>query len=475
MSRKVDPAEAALIMCAAGCLPLVPYPGSGVPWPCTHEPCGEQIAPLYSNVKKRGTACRRCAGEKRGATRRAGLADGAESTMRAAQFEPLEPYPGSNKPWRCRHEPCGQVRTPTLDTVRQGGTACRPCSLTQRGSTVWSAESAEMYFRSHGLEPLQPYPGSTTIPWRARHATCGEVVTPRLGNLAAGQGPCRECGQEAAHTAQRLNHDDAAALMRRAGLEPLGPFPGVDRPWRCRHVRCGREASPTYTNTKRGQGGCRFCAAQDASTRLRLPEPAARAIMNRFNLEPLDPYPGNRRPWRCRHACGRTVTPTLSNVTAGRGICRYCNSAFPYAGPATLYLVADRHAVKIGCADRSGRRIDEHRRHGWQLVWSLDVPTGDNAYNLEQAVIAWWRNELGLSPAYTSDHMPQLGATETAPWDDTPPDSVLAHVEQLAETLGLPPSRPHLTRYLKERPTSVCTPRAQLRPIAAEKLMLPGE
>ncbi len=49
------------------------------------------------------------------------------------------------------------------------------------------------------------------------------------------------------------------------------------------------------------------------------------------------------------------------------------------------------------------------------------MPTGDNAYNLEQAVIAWWRDELGLSPAYTSDHMPQYGATETAPWEDTPP------------------------------------------------------
>ncbi len=46
-------------------------------------------------------------------------------------------------------------------------------------------------------------------------------------------------------TAQRLNHDEATALMRSAGLEPLEPFPGVDRPWRCRHARCGHEVSPT--------------------------------------------------------------------------------------------------------------------------------------------------------------------------------------------------------------------------------------
>lgn len=477
MTRKVDPAEAALIMRAAGCVPLVAYPGSGVPWPCIHEPCGEPIAPLYSNVRKRGRACRRCAGEKQGANRRAGLAHGAESTMRAAQFEPLEPYPGADKPWRCRHEPCGQVRTPTLNTVRRNGTACRPCWLSQQGFTVWSAESAETYFRDHGLEPLQPYPGSSSVPWPARHTVCGRVVTPRLANLAAGQGPCRECGQEATHTVQQLNHDEAAALMRRAGLEPLEQFPGVDRPWRCRHGRCSREVNPTYTNTKRGQGGCRSCAAQDASARLLRPEPTARAIMNASRLEPLEPYRGSNKPWRCRHACGRTVTPTLNNVAAGRGICRYCNSAFPYAGPATLYLVADRDAVKIGCAKRGGTRIDEHRRRRWQLAWSLDVPTGDDAYNLEQAVIAWWRDELGLSPAYTRDHMPQWGATETARWEDMPPDSVLARVEQLAETLGLPPLRPHLTRYLEERPASVCTPlgsRDRRRAVASGQLALPG-
>ncbi|MGG7655111.1 hypothetical protein [Kocuria rosea] len=298
-----------------------------------------------------------------------------------------------------------------------------------------------------------------------------------MSNLAAGQGPCRECGLEAAHTAQRLDHDEAAALMRKAGLEPLEPFPGVDHPWRCRHTRCGGEVSPSYTNTKRGQRGCRSCAAQDASARLLMPEPDARAIMNASELEPLEPYRGSNKPWRCRHSCGMTVTPTLGNVSAGRGICRYCNSAFPYAGPAMVYLVVDRRAVKIGIARRGGTRIDEHRRHGWQLAWSFDVPTGDDAYNLEQAVIAWWRDELGLPPAYTSDHMPQSGATETAMWEDTPPDDVLAKVLQLADTLDLPALRPQLARHLEKRPSIASTPRqprAPRRSMMSGQLALPG-
>lgn len=378
--------------------------------------------------------------------------------MRAAGFVPLEPYPGSDKPWRCLHQPCGQERTTTLNAVSAHDTACRSCSLSSRGFTVWTVESAELHFRNHGLEPLEPYPGSSTAPWRARHTVCDRVVSPRLGNVAAGQGPCRECGQEATHAAVRLNHDEAAALMRTAGLEPMEPFPGVDHPWRCRHLRCGGQVRPTYTNTKRGQRGCVMCVARDASARLLMPEADARAIMTAQELEPLEPYRGSSRPWRCRHSCGRIVSPTLSNVAAGRGVCRYCNSAFPYAGPATLYLVVDHTAVKIGCAKRGGGRTDEHRRRGWQIAWTVDVPTGDAAYNLEQAVIAWWRNELKLPPAYTREQMPQYGATETAYWEDMHPLYVLAKVEQLATNIGLPALALHPTRYAADRPTTSSGP-----------------
>jgi hypothetical protein len=334
MSRRVDLYEAERIMRAAGCVPLVPYPGSGVPWRCLHEPCGEQIAPLLSNVRKRGRACRKCGAEARGAARRARLADAAIATMRAAGFEPLEPYPGSDKEWRCRHDRCGEERTPTLNAIRRNGTACRPCSLIAAGRTAWTEDTAETLFREHGLLPLAPWPGSSSVPWQARHEACGRIVSPRLGNLAKGQGPCRECGQESTHAALRLGEDDAVGLMRAARLEPLEPFPGVDRPWRCRHEPCGSEVAPTYSNTKRGQSGCLSCAATAASARLLMPETNARSIMVAKGLVPIEPYRGSGRPWRSRHLCGRVVSPTLSNVAGGKGICRYCNSAFPYDGPA---------------------------------------------------------------------------------------------------------------------------------------------
>lgn len=454
VGRQVDPAAAERVMRAAGCVPLVPFPGSGVPWLCIHEPCGNEITPLYANVRRRGRACRACGSAARGASRREGRADAAVAVMRSAGFEPLEEYPGSAKPWRCVHVPCGEERTPSLNTVKANGSACWACSAKAAGRTVWTAESAEELFRAHLLVPLEPWPGSSSAPWKARHLVCGRVGAPRLGNVAAGQGPCRWCGQEATHDALRKDDAEAAKVMLAAGLEPLAPFPGVDHPWLCRHVACGSEVSPTFTNVKRGQGGCLACGARATALRLRMPEDEARDVMLGWGLTPLEPYPGSGRPWRCRHSCGREVSPTLSNVRVGRGVCRYCLSAFPYAAPALVYLVVDHHAVKIGICGPNRTRVDAHRRLGWKLAWTVELPSGDDAYNVEQAIVSWWRADLELDPAYSARDMPQTGYTETARWAEMHPVCVLDKVRQVVEELGLPNLSPKLGAFSNRRPAA---------------------
>ena len=441
--RRVDPAEAERIMLRAGVRPLTTFPGVHKPWRSLHEACGAEIAPVLSNVRRRGTACRQCGAWKRGAARRARNAEAAMSVMLAAGLEPLVAYPGAGKPWLCRHLTCGQERTPTLNGIRGGGTGCRPCDFVARGWRSWTTQDAVRFFHDIGLEPLEPYPGSSTRPWRARHTACGRTVSPRLGNVANGQGPCRECGLEATHRALRLDDEVAARIMREKGLEPAAPFPGVDLPWECVHLVCGRPVSPTVTNMKRGQGGCTGCAMEAASLRLRMPEDDAAAIFLASGLTPIAPYPGSMRPWAAQHVCGRTVTPTLSNVRMGRGICRYCNCAFPFSGPAILYLVTTDDALKIGMAAADGRRIRTHELRGWRHLWSIDLSTGDDAYNFEQNVLRHWRDELGLSAAVAPDAMPQGGATETVSARDVSPGDVLSFVLRAMEEQGI--TEPNVT------------------------------
>lgn len=235
-----------------------------------------------------------------------------------------------------------------------------------------------------------------------------------------------------------LDERVAADVMHAAGLEPISPFPGVDRPWLSTHIDCGRECSPTLSNIRRGQGGCVPCRNELLASLFRMPEKRARELMLDQGLEPLDPYVNSRTPWRSRHSCGQVVSPTLGNVQQGLGICRYCHSSFPYLGPAVVYLVADANAVKIGIAAPESDRIPQHVRLGWREAWRIRTETGDAAYALEQGVISWWRNDLHAAPFYSSDAMPQDGSSETVAWDAGLPSVVLAKVRELAELWSVP-------------------------------------
>lgn len=158
------------------------------------------------------------------------------------------------------------------------------------------------------------------------------------------------------------------------GLEPIEAYPGVDHAWRCRHLPCGKLVAPTYSNVKRGQGGCQSCGLARLSERFRLDPHEAEDRLRRAGLEALEPYPGSSKPWRARHLqCGRVVTPTLANVQAGRGLCRYCYSDFPYASAAQLYLATDGFALKVGICAPGSDRLRQHRRWGWSICWVVDV------------------------------------------------------------------------------------------------------
>lgn len=250
--------------------------------------------------------------------------------MQAAGFEPLEPYPGSGTPWRCRHDVCGREVTPRLGNIssgRQGG--CRYCA----GKAPIPPEEAAALMRAAGLEPLDPYPGAMSH-WRCRHQACGREVKARYSNVKRGVGICRWCAPNAP-----VEPEEAAALMRSAGLEPLKPYCGTDIPWPCRCTACGATVTPTHSSIKQGQGGCWPCSRKKAGVgisqawarRRDLPRadggPAA-AELQTYDLTPLEPYPGPAGVWRCRHsACGRDVEIRMRNLRIGLRACPYCPPA----------------------------------------------------------------------------------------------------------------------------------------------------
>jgi len=106
-------------MIRAGLNPLEPFPGRLNPWKCIHVSCGREVTPLYSTVRSGIGGCVYCSGGRI-------HPDDATKLFRDAGFEPLEPFPGTEKPWKSTHV-CGRDSSPTYSNVYAGG-GCKFCS-----------------------------------------------------------------------------------------------------------------------------------------------------------------------------------------------------------------------------------------------------------------------------------------------------------------------------------------------------------
>ncbi|MFD9047208.1 GIY-YIG nuclease family protein [Streptomyces zaomyceticus] len=308
-------------------------------------------------------------------------------------------------------------------------------------------EQAAEELQKFSLTPLVSYPGPSGL-WACRHDTCGREVEIRLHNLRRGLRACPYC-PPAPGGRRRWPADEAEALMRAAGLEPLEPYSGRrQQAWRCRCAGCGRETSPSLGGILADQGGCRHCADMRAAEARKTDPEVAAADMRAAGLEPLEPFVNSMAPWRCRcTSCGSEVSPTLMKIRTGGG-CRFCAShGFDLTAPARVYVVQhhQHNAVKIGIGGTAGRneRVKQHRRSGWVLARDWHFATGVEAHAVEQAVLQHLR-EAGHGPYLSRDTMPN-GWTETFDADLVTPTTLAAIVgttiERLAGTHTPVPSR----------------------------------
>ena len=406
--KAVTPEDAVELMRAGGFEPLEPYPGAMKRWLCRHLQCGEVMSPMYAHVQQGRRSCKKCSLDYMAELFRLDPIE-AEVVMRASGLEPLEPYPGNNHPWRCRHLECGGEVTPTRASITQGQTGCRTCSQRRMAAQFRTPDIvAEQAMRNSGFKPMTLYPGQTHAKWNCKCVNCERAVTPTLSNVLNGS-TCIFCA------GKRLDIADVEALMRRAGLEPLEKYPGrTGADWRCLHTKCGREVTTRYALVRDGNSGCIFCNGG------RIHEDDAVALMLKRGLRPLATFPGANSKWECIHIeCGRKVQPTYSSITQGSGGCKSCgDSSFAYDAPGIVYLMtnATYAAAKIGITTEKSRtdRIRDHERGGWTLIEKWRTPTGFDAEIIENAILSWWRIDIGAPIAMQREDMPSGGFTETA-------------------------------------------------------------
>jgi hypothetical protein len=315
----LDPEAAAQFMLDHGLKVLVPYTRATDPWPCRCLGCDSEVSPSYNSIKQ-GAGCRFCSAKRQGQQRRLDP-DAAARLMTDAGAIPLEPYPGGNSmPWRCRCLQCDSEITPRYNNVKKGRHPCLHCSRTASGvARRLSVDDAEAFMRDHGAEPLDPYPGHVNEPWRCQCLTCGHEVRPRLATVRdRGANPCVYC------SGKRVDPEDAAALMRAAGAEPLISFPGARSNWPCRCLECNREIRPSYMQVQAGGGACGYCAGA------RLDNESAARRMLAVGFTPLEAYPGKTlSQWKVAcTSCSAKVSLSLASAEGFSKKIR-CSTCYP--------------------------------------------------------------------------------------------------------------------------------------------------
>jgi hypothetical protein len=195
-------------------------------------------------------------------------------------------------------------------------------TVTPLQHTLWmpgriDPDDAAKVMLEAGLEPLTEYPKAGK-PWRCRCMKCGKEVAPTYGSVKNMGVRCAYC------SGTRVDPEDAAAVMREAGLEPLEPYQNATGKWRCKCLVCGEESTPTYHAVKSSHAKCKFCARAEAGRKVRVPAEAAERVMRDAGYEPLEPYQLSHTQWRCRClTCGKESTPTYDNAKSGYG-CIHC-------------------------------------------------------------------------------------------------------------------------------------------------------
>ena len=432
--NSIVPEEAISFLRANKITPLVPFPGARKPWKSKCDVCGQQVSPPYSDIRQGHSGCKYCAAKAGGKKQRLSTDPNillkVLELMKTANLEPLDDFVLSNAKWKCRCMKCGKIVFPQYDSIKAGSGGCMDCARKSQGINSRKNESlvvAEMLSRN--LQPLEPYPGAMK-PWRSICLDCNHEISPRYAHIQQGRKGCTYCGIKKNADRNRMPQEKAFEIARQSGWEPLEPYRRKDSAWLCRCNTCGSEINAFLSSMQAGFG-CRVCSGF-------VVDPiAAIGVMNGAGLKPLTPYPGGNKKWECECLkCQRKVFPRYSTIKYGIGGCKYCAThGYDFNKPGAIYLITNpelnAHKIGITNLDSADQRLKKHSKLGWQTYKVENIQDGNVAFDVEQEILSWWRNELSLPPYLSAAEMKQGGHTETISSDDLDLPVIWNMVEKL--------------------------------------------
>ena len=345
--RKYSDADARAIFLESNLTPLVSFPGTTLgKWPSIHIPCGSEVQPNLKGVLAGRIGCTTCQYNNM-------RIDISPDFFKSLNITPLTKFETTANAMKFKCDRCGHIFSAHLHNLGGKKRGCRPCSIDDY-KRVPEVEILKT-FKSAGVLALEPLHSDLSRKIKVLCLTCDDefkVSVVLLRDKRRTGNGCPTCQGRKTSERLRLSEAEAISSLRKQGIEPLEPYPGLtDATWRCRCIKCGSELDFKLRTARQGSG-CRYC-----------------------------------------------------NIT---GMQR--------TDDALVYLITNPLllAVKIGIAKVGSDRIQEHVRNGWEVshLWSeINVEV---AYEIEKVILTTWRDS-GIPVAVLSEDMPQKGHTETAP------------------------------------------------------------
>jgi hypothetical protein len=305
MPIKLSQPEAIAIMRSAKLEPLEPYLNTQSKWKCKCLKCSEIVFPMLTSIRRGQGGCKKC-GYKQNKSKQLGDSVEAEKIMIQKGLKILEPFPGSNRPWRSICVKCGNETSPQLSRLKAGTGGCKYCAKRKV-----SQKDAIRTMLNSNLKPIEPFKNGRTH-WKCECLICGKIVTPTHTDVRSGYGGCKYCAKSYVDPKEAISN----ALL--VNLKPLEPYVKSGKPWKCQCLTCKKIVHPHYNSIRDG-GGCKYCAKKflDAEDAIKL--------MRLSGVEPISQYAGSNKPWKSKClTCLKIIEPRLSDIKNGQSACAYC-------------------------------------------------------------------------------------------------------------------------------------------------------
>lgn len=438
MSKKLDPKMAEKVMLKAGLKPLEPYTGNNTKWKCLHVACGQVVFPLYSSVKRGQGGCYECGRRKSEAKRRIPEKKAIEIMLKAG-MKPLEPYTNALARWKCQCLTCGYIGYPALNMVNYGQGGCYKCGHIKKGLVFRIREKeAKNRLRKQKLQFVGKYKWvSKKDDFKIRCLICNQVSETNWDTLSKKNRNigCQTCSRSAAKSKQ-VSEKMHKELLLEHNLEAMGKYTGNKDLIIVKCMICMKKKKVRRSfllQRKNKMQGCMSCSGAKIAD----PKKIAR-IMKKAKLNPLVPYSGGHKRWKCECLkCGEIVYPEFNSILQGQGGCIYCAEiGFDYKKPALVYIISHHqmNSIKIGITNGDSKpdRLKQFQQYGWEIHKKYNFSKGISAFKVEKEVFNWIRNDLNLTQHLSIEQMPRTrGETETVSADSITVLEIQKKVEQL--------------------------------------------